>query len=569
MPARTTSLLGVTITAATAIAQPSCPEAGLVIDQLNISINSGGLNADLDPGDRFGSAVVRIGDIDADGIDDLAVGAPRDDDGVVDGGAVHILFLNADGSVRSEQKISATSGGWGGPAFVTEDFFGTAVAGIGDLDNDGTPDIAVGAPGVNLTGFPAGLEGAIDILFLNPDGTVKAQQRIADGLGGFTDDLTGSEFGTDIAAIGDVDNDGVVDLAVGAPLASTDVGEVWVLFMRPDGTIKNARRIAPGADGVPASPNGIFFFGFGVEGLGDLDGDGLVDIAVTGPTHDGNGAIPLEGAVVLIDLATDGTPVESAIITPEIAPLSMLPDIVSTFGLDVASLGDLDQDGTTDIAVSSSDANGVADNRVWILFLNPDRSVKGLRFFASGVGGFTGTNPATDVFGTGLGFLGDLDNDGSPSLAVGTAAFNVFSSESTIGSVWILELDDCATLPMIIQQPAPATDLDANAALMLSVQAVGDGTLTYQWFFDGQALTDGPRVSGATTASLSIDPVGASDTGVYSVEVTNAFATATSDPAVVAVRPPAQDCPADFNGTGTVDFFDISDFLNAFEVGCP
>jgi len=69
----------------------------------------------LENGDRFGRSVISIGDLDQDGVIDLAVGARSDDDGGTDAGAVYILFMNADLTVKSTSKISATSGGFDGP----------------------------------------------------------------------------------------------------------------------------------------------------------------------------------------------------------------------------------------------------------------------------------------------------------------------------------------------------------------------------------------------------------------------------------------------------------------------
>ncbi len=62
--------------------------------------------------DHFGDSVANIGDLDGDGVNDLAVGAIYDDAGGTDRGAVHILFMNTDGSVDSTVEIndSTTNG---------------------------------------------------------------------------------------------------------------------------------------------------------------------------------------------------------------------------------------------------------------------------------------------------------------------------------------------------------------------------------------------------------------------------------------------------------------------------
>src|SRR5262245_44006863 len=88
-------------------------EGDVVLSQQKISDTQGGLTAPLDNLDLFGDGVASLGDLDGDGIGDIAVGASLDDDGpvgAVDRGAVYLLFLNADGTVKTEKKISETAG---------------------------------------------------------------------------------------------------------------------------------------------------------------------------------------------------------------------------------------------------------------------------------------------------------------------------------------------------------------------------------------------------------------------------------------------------------------------------
>ena len=212
-------------------------QAGTVQSEQKISETAGGFGGVLDTSDQFGICVGALGDLDGDGNEDLAVGARLDDDGGTDQGAVWILFLDADGTVASQQKISATAGGFGG-ALDPGDNFGSSVAAVGDLDNDGLVDLAVGA---RLDDDGGADQGAVWILFLNANGTVASQQKISQTAGGFVGNLDPSDqFGFSVTGLGDLNNNGIEDLAVGAPGdddGASDQGAVWVLFLNASGTV--------------------------------------------------------------------------------------------------------------------------------------------------------------------------------------------------------------------------------------------------------------------------------------------------------------------------------------------
>ena len=115
----------------------------------------------LSDSDRFGISVANIGDLDGDGVNDLAAGAYGDDDGGTDRGAVDIIFMNTDGSVDSTVEINDST--TNGPTLENSDQFGISVANIGDLDGDGVNDLAVGA---NLDDDGGANRGAVHIMFV-------------------------------------------------------------------------------------------------------------------------------------------------------------------------------------------------------------------------------------------------------------------------------------------------------------------------------------------------------------------------------------------------------------------
>src|SRR5262245_42252195 len=208
----------------------------MVRSEQKVSDTAGGFGGGLDGTDYFGSSVASIGDLNGDGVRDMAVGAPMDDDGGQDRGAVWILFLNTNGTVQSQQKISATDGGFAG-MLDDQDLFGSSVALLGDLDGDGLGDLAVGAPDDDDGGSN---KGAVWIILLNSNGTVKSHDKISATPGGFQGTLSdGDLFGSSVASIGPR------ELAVGAPQdddGGANKGAVWILFLNPNGTVNTYQK---------------------------------------------------------------------------------------------------------------------------------------------------------------------------------------------------------------------------------------------------------------------------------------------------------------------------------------
>ena len=350
---------------------------GTVKSRQKISDTEGGFTGILDDEDIFGWSMASLGDLDGDGVGDLAVGVLWDDDGGDKRGAVWILFLNTDGTVNSHQKISDTEGGFTG-ILNDGDSFGSSVARLGDLDGDGVGDLAVGARSDDDGGGGNNNRGAVWVLFLNTDGTVKAHQKISDTEGGFTgilDDF--DQFGISTAWLGDLDGDGVGDLAVGAH-GGDDGGDargaMWILFLNTDGTVNSHQKISDTEGGFTGILDDGDVFGWSITSLGDFDGDSVVDLAV-GAWGDDDGGRG-RGAAWILFLNTDGTVKTHQKISDTEGGFTGTLDDDDRLGLSVAALGDLDGDGVGDLAVGAPrdddggtppDANRGA---VWVLFLD-------------------------------------------------------------------------------------------------------------------------------------------------------------------------------------------------------
>lgn len=135
---------------------------GTVKSHSRITYQSTGLN-DLIKDDGFGQSILKMHDLDGDGVDEIAVGAPFDTTyNVGRGGSVRILFMNADGTVKSAQKIDNLSGNFNQP-IADADYFGT-IGALGDFNNDSIPDLLVGSSGKDEGGTN---KGALYLLMLN------------------------------------------------------------------------------------------------------------------------------------------------------------------------------------------------------------------------------------------------------------------------------------------------------------------------------------------------------------------------------------------------------------------
>ena len=375
---------------------------------IKIEEGLGGFFATLDSGDRFSREHDVAGDINGDGILDLVVGARSDDDGETDAGAVYILFMNANGTVQSNQKISMIEGGFNETLNPTN-WFGYGVAGIGDYDGDTIPDIAVSAP--------SSTNRALYIIHLNSNGTVKSYVKnsniVAQGL----------------SAIGDLNNDGRIDLVACDPasdMGGINRGAIRILFLNSTSQIINADTVTisstSGGFGTGLQDEDAFG-GREVAMLGDIDNDGTQEMAVGAFKSDGG-----KGAIWILSLDPTTYTVVSKLKIAE--GLNGFNDTLSSdvnangsfgaqFGHAMCSPGDLNGDGVSDLITGANQQN---NGDGYILYLNTDKTVKTYTKVNASNSGFNLTLDTDERFSRSISFVGDLRGDGSIAVNFGGGA---------------------------------------------------------------------------------------------------------------------------------------------------
>ena len=479
------SLLGALVSGVIALAINPCvwAQSGTVTAYQKISDTEGGFKGTLDDRDRFGKSVAQLTDIDGNGVVDLAVGAWGDDDGGNEAGAIWLLFLNRNGTVGGHQKISALEGGFTG-SLDQWDIFGTAVTSIGDLNGDGRSDIAVGAPGDDDGGST---RGAVWVLFLEADGTVGSHQKISDTQGGFEGKLIdGAEFGASVVSMGDLNGDGITELAVGSPHDADggyQTGAVWVLSVNHDGTVGSHQKISDLAGNFGGELDVGDFFGFGVAAIGDLDQDGVGDLVVGAPGDDDGGF--RHGAIWIMFLNGDGTVKRHQKISDTQGGFEGKLEYNEWFGASVASCGDLNGDGISDIAVGAPGRGSRSHGAVWVLFLNVNGTVQSHQLISDADGGFGGTLDPDGMLGWSVAAIANMNGDGSTVLAAGATE----DSDGGLarGAAWLFFVEGV---------PSCISDLDGDG----TVGAADLLSLLVQWGTDpgGPPDFDGDGTVGAS-----------------------------------------------------------------------
>jgi hypothetical protein len=368
----------------------------------------------------FGRSAAFVGDVDGNGVVDLAVGAPSDCYSGHAHGALWIVLRAADQGQDRIVEISERQGGF--PARLA-DFgnLGVAVAAVGDLDGDEVPDLCVGAPAWDEREKH---RGGVWLLSLARDGTVARARELGSDPKLVDAGARGPVgIGKALANLGDLDGDGLPELAIGQD-PTFDFGwergrAVLIASLGKHGEIRWASRIDPKQDGFYSS---YAWFGEALAGVGDIDGDGVRDLACANSGDSDGGES--RGAVWIVFLTADGRVKAKQKISDWHGNFTGLLRDGSGFGAALGGTGDLDGDKIPDLLVSSREG-------VWTLFLARDGTVRAHVVNRSALTAEQAAMP----LGTSFAIAPSETNAGSVALAVGGT---IGAKRALDGAVWLL-----------------------------------------------------------------------------------------------------------------------------------
>lgn len=374
-------------------------------------------------GAHAGASVAALGDVNADGYDDFAIGAPREYVGATRPGRVRIYSGKTRGLLRT---LTGLGDG---------DQYGRSISTAGDVDADGHGDILVGAPFNDYTHTDAGSA------YVHSGAT----GAILYALRGYE---AGDRLGFSVAGGGDVDADGHDDFVVGIPGGAICP---WGAPCVPDAGYV---AVFSGATGLPTywsngSADAPMQHGFSVAFAGDTNLDGRDDVLIGAPY-----ARSIDGTLANVGRVFVWEPHSGAVLTWHYGDVAG-----GLLGWDVSPAGDVNADGRADYAVSAPFRDGLRGRAQ--IFSGGDGV--SLRTIDGGAGTMLGTSIAN---------AGDVNADGRDDLIVGIPLYTVVFA-GTYGAVRVYSGSTGATLETFL---GPEQDSDFGIDVAGALDVNHDGT---------------------------------------------------------------------------------------------
>ncbi|NHN47646.1 hypothetical protein G9464_08555 [Halostella sp. JP-L12] len=348
-------------------------------------------------GDWAGYSVAS-GDVNGDGLSDLIVGAPLEDEAGSDAGAAYVFYGADDleGSVNLSEADAKLLGEGAG------DQFGLSVA-AADVDGDGTDAVVAGAPRNSGAGEEAGAAYVFEI-----DGDVMLSASDADAA--YHGESASDRAGWAVANAGDANDDGVDDVLVGAPQNNSTAPNAGAAYLVTDGGAASLAA-ATKMNGEGAGD----LAGWSVSDAGDVNNDSVDDVLVGAPRNDttGNAA----GSAYVVH-GSDSLPDEIDLADADVRLRGEDAGDRAGYSVSSAGSGDVTCDAIDDVLVGApmADSTGNNSGTAYLVYGSDDAPEN--RSLATAEAKLHGEG-AGDRAGVAVSDVEDLSGDGNEDVAVG------------------------------------------------------------------------------------------------------------------------------------------------------
>jgi hypothetical protein len=367
---------------------------------------------------KAGFSVAGAGDVNDDGFDDLLIGArDAETNNNTGSGRCYLVY----GGAALPAVISLASLGSDGVTINGigfSDVAGSSVAGPGDVNNDGFDDMVIGAPGAGHAGL--GFAGEVYIVYGSDTLPSLLELSSLALSGGVTINGASSsdQSGLMVAAAGDVNNDGFMDVLLGAPLADPFgknlAGEASIVY--GGNALPSVINLASlGSAGVLL--NGSVAggkLGLSGSGAGDVNGDGFDDVILSVKVYNGPGGEKSGRSYVYYG----GDSLPDSISVDTIGSGGIIFDGIDAndqSGASVAAGGDFNMDGYADLLIGAggADPNSTANSgEIYMIEGGPTLLSSYDLATIDANGTVLAGISMNDTAGNSLAFAGDVNNDG-------------------------------------------------------------------------------------------------------------------------------------------------------------
>lgn len=362
---------------------------------------------------QAGYSLAGAGDVNGDGLDDILVGTASFNIA----GSAYVVFGKTTTETVDLAALDAGSGG--GFAIVgaaVGDAVGLSVSGAGDVNGDGLADVLVGATGTeNGTAYVVFGKATPEPFSL---GLLNGELA-----GGFAvtgpPDPEGAIAGSasSVAGVGDVNGDGLSDVAFNGRQAATSVA--YVVFGKRD--TQTVSVTALGGVGFSIDNGASVGDGTIVSAAGDVNGDGFADLVLGDDAADPS----LAGAAYVVFGKPNDVSVDFAGLKAGMGGGFVIQggDDFDNAGGSVAGAGDFDADGFADLIVGADNAapgGGASKGKAYLVWGTPGTTTVQLSDVEAELGGVAIEGAfEQDFAGSGVASAGDVDGDGMLDLLVG------------------------------------------------------------------------------------------------------------------------------------------------------